>query len=195
MDAELRFHRDSQIADYISQGSSREEAEARAHAEFGPVELTKDECRDERPAERLNYFLLDLRYAARSFRRNPGFAGAVILTLALGIGANIAVFSAAYAVLLKPLPYAEPERIYSVEVQIPKQKSTLAVTIQAYRMWRTTDTVFSDMAALRPAEFNLTADGEPELLGGARVSANFFSFLGVPVALGPGFVASEASGE
>lgn len=191
MDAELQFHLDTQIAGYIEQGMSRKEAEKRARIEFGPLELAKDECRDQRPTQWLSHIALDVRYAARSFRQNPGFAAAVIATLALGIGANTAVFSVVHAVLLKPLPYANPEQIHSVEVIIPKQEASLPVTIAVYQAWRQAQTTFTGMAVLKPAVFNLTGDGEPERLGGARVSANFFSFLGAPLAMGRGFTATE----
>ncbi len=194
MDAELRFHLDSLIGDYMGQGLSREEAELRARREFGAVELAKDECRDQRPAEWLDHILRDFRHAGRSLRRNLGFAAAAIITLALGVGANAAIFSIVYAVLLKPLPYRQPEQIHSVEIVIPErisQFASLPVTIQSYLEWRKADTVFSGMAVLTPWEVNLVGDGEPERVGGARVSANFFSFLGVPIAHGRGFAANE----
>lgn len=194
MDAEFRFHLDSQISDYVSQGLSREEAELRASREFGAVELAKDECRDQRPVEWLDHFLRDVRYACRTLRKSPGFAAAAIVTLALGIGANTAIFSVVYAVLLKPLPYSQPDQIYSVEVVIPERRSqfsSLPVTAGVYLEWRRADTAFAAMSALRPWECNLTGDGEPERLGGAHVSANFFSFLGVPIAHGRGFSAEE----
>jgi putative ABC transport system permease protein len=194
MDAEFRFHLDSQISDYVRQGLSQEEAELRARREFGPPELAKDECRDARPVEWLDHCFRDLRYACRSLRRNPGFAAAAILTLALGIGANTAIFSVVYAVLLKPLPYFQPDQIYSVEVVIPERRnqfSSLPVTVQIYLEWRKADTTFAAMSALRPWECNLTGDGEPERLGGSLVSTNFFSFLGVPITHGRGFSAEE----
>lgn len=194
MEAELRFHLDTQIADYIRQGLSREDAELRARREFGAVDLAKDECRDQRPAEWLDRIWRDTRYAARALRRSPGFAAAAVITLALGIGANTAIFSVVHAVLLKPLHYHEPDQIYSVEVVMPERTSqfaSLPVTIQAYLAWRKADTAFSAMAVLRPWECNLTGGGEPERLGGARVSTNFFSFLGVPIARGRGFAVHE----
>src|SRR5260221_6205601 len=194
MDAELRYQEDSQIGDYVSQGLTRQEAELRARREFGPMELAKDECRDSRPVEWLDLFLRDIRHAWRGLWKSPGFAITAVLTLALGIGANTAIFSVVYAVLLKPLPYSQPDQIYSAEVVIPERRSqfsSLPVTVQVYLEWRKTNTAFGAMTALTPWECNLTGDGEPERLGGARVSANFFSFLGVPIARGRGFSAGE----
>lgn len=194
MDAELQFHLESQIDDYVSQGLSREEAELRARRDFGALALAKDECRDQRPSEWFAHFLRDARYAGRTLRKSPGFAAAAIITIALGVGANTAIFSVVYAVLLKPLPYAAPSQIYGVDVVIPERRaqfSSLPVTVQTYLEWRKANTAFSALAALRPCECNLTGDGEPERLGGARVSTNFFSFLGVPLELGRGFSAEE----
>jgi putative ABC transport system permease protein len=194
MDTEFRHHLDAQIDHYLSRGLSREEAESRARREFGPVELAKDECRDERPVEWLDHLLRDVRYACRSLRKSPGFTAAAVVTLALGIGANTAIFNAVYAVLLRPLPYSHPEQIYSVEVVIPQwrdQMSSLPVRIQDYFECRHADTAFSAVAVLTPAEWNLTGTGEPEHVGGARVSANFFSFLGVPPSGGRGFLPEE----
>src|SRR5262245_17807492 len=194
MDAELRFHVDSQINDYLRQGMSLQEAERRARCEFGPMELAREECRDTLPTRWLDALWRDLRLAIRLLRKSPGFAIATIATFALGIGANTAIFSVVHAVLLKPLPYFEPEQIYSAEVVIPERRSqfaSLPVTVQTYLAWRKADSGLADIAALRPWECNLTGYGEPERLGGARVSANFFSFLGVPIARGRGFSVAE----
>ena len=193
MDAEFRFHIESQVSQYLAEGMSRREAQARAFREFGPIDLAKDECRDERPAEWFDLILRDIRYAARTLRRSPGFAAAAIITLALGIGANTAIFSVVYSVLMKPLPYALPGQIYSVEIVIPERRAqfpSLPVSIQAYLDWRKHAGVAA-ITALRPWECNLTGDGEAEHLGGARVAANFFSFLGAPLARGRAFSTDE----
>src|SRR5258708_37868505 len=90
MDAELQFHLNSQISDYVSQGLSPEEAELRARREFGALELARDECRDHKPLERLEHFWHDLRYACRSLRKAPGVAGGGVLSLPFWIAAKIA---------------------------------------------------------------------------------------------------------
>ncbi len=138
--------------------------------------------------------LQDLRLAMRSLRRNRGFAAATIITLALGIGVNTAIFSVVYATLLQPLPYAQPDQIFSAETVIPDRQDqvpSLPMRIQDFLEWRRADTAFSDVAALAPSEWNLTGAGEAQRLGGARVSVNFFSFLGVPLASGRGFLPEE----
>ena len=138
--------------------------------------------------------LHDIRHAFRVFGRHPGFALVIVVTLALGIGANAAIFSVVYSVLLKPLPYHDAEQIYGVEVVVPERRDqvpSLPPTIQAYREWSAAQTGFSAIAALTPWECNVTGDGEPERLGGARVSANFFTFLGIPIAHGRAFLPEE----
>jgi putative ABC transport system permease protein len=135
----------------------------------------------------------DLRYAWRISAKNRGFATVVIATLALGIGANSAIFRVVYSVLFKPLPYVHPEQIYSVEVVVPERRDqipSLPATVQAFLEWRASN-AFAGITALTPTECNLTGDGEPERLGGARVSANFFSFLGVPIERGRAFSSAE----
>jgi len=193
MDAELRFHLDQQVRDYMARGLSRTDAERRARQEFGTLELAKDECRDQRSAEWMSNIWRDIRQASRSLWKSPGFAAAVMATVVLGIGANTAIFSLIYAVLLKPLPYPAPDRIYSAETVIPRNSRfpSLPMRIQDYLEWRKADTAFESIAALTPAQWNLTGDGEPERLGGALVSANFFTFLGATPQRGRGFLAGE----
>ncbi|HEX5086022.1 MAG TPA: ABC transporter permease [Blastocatellia bacterium] len=191
MDRELQFHLEMETAENIRRGMSEEEARRMAQLSFGGVERTKEAYRDIARFRRLEEFWQDLRYGGRMLLKTPGFTIAAALTLALGVGANTAVFSVVYATLLKPLPYPEAERIYAVEVVMPERGLSLAGRIQDYLEWRRADTEFSAVAALQTAGWNLTGNGEPERVGGARVSVNFFDFLGVPTALGRGFAPAE----
>src|SRR5262245_60252625 len=180
MDAEFRFHLESLTPDYVAQGLDRREAEKRARREFGSLDLAKDECRDQRPAEWFDQLLRDVRHGTRALRKNRGFAAAAVATMALGVGANAAIVSVVYSVLIKPLPYAKPAEIYSAELVIPERRDqfpSMPISVQLFLRWRGAETGFESIGALRPWEVNLTGDGEPERLGGARVSANFFSFL------------------
>jgi putative ABC transport system permease protein len=146
-----------------------------------------------RAANLFECFWQDLRGVGRSLRLSPAYGAGAILTCALGIGANTAVFSVVYATLLKPLPYFQPDQIFSVELVLPHrldQMSTLPMRIQDYLAWRTDQTVFSSVAALRPCDWSLTG-GVPERIGGACISSNFFGFLGVLPEIGRGFVETE----
>src|SRR5215470_3613476 len=191
MDRELQFHLEMETAENVRRGMSEEEARRAALLSFGGVERTKESYRDVARFRRLEELWKDARYGARMLLKTPGFTAAAALTLALGVGANTAVFSVIYATLLKPLPYPEAERIYAVEIGIPERGLSVAGRIQDYLEWRKADTAFSAVAALQTGGWNLTGNGEPERVGGARVSVNFFDFLGVPPALGRGFVPEE----
>ena len=182
MEDEFRFHLESQIDDYVNQGLSREEAGLRARREFGAADLVKDECRDQRPAEWLDHMLRDVRYAGRSLRKSPGFACAAIITLALGIGATAAIFSAVHSVLLKPLPYSDPEQIYSVEVVISERRSqfaSLPVTIQTYPgVAQSTDRIQHDdcLAAVGVQPNRRWRAGTRRRRGSPRISSRSWAF-------------------
>src|SRR5215510_963382 len=191
LDRELQFHLEMETAENVRRGMSEEEARRAARLSFGGVERTKEAYRDIARFRRLEELWKDARYGARMLLKTPGFTAAAALTLALGVGANAAVFSVVYATLLKPLPYPEAERIYGVEVVIPERNLSFAGRIQDYLEWRKASTAFSAVAALRPGGWNLTGNGEPERVGGAHVSSNFFEFLGVPPAHGRGFAMEE----
>jgi predicted permease len=139
-------------------------------------------------------FLQDLRYGLRSLKANPGFTLVTILTLALGIGANTAIFSMIDSVLLQPLPYKDPERLVMVWEDasfagFPRNTPAPA----NYVDWKQQNQVFEDMAALRWQDYSLTGDGEPEKVAGHAVTANFFPLLGVEPGLGRNFLAEEDS--
>jgi predicted permease len=195
MDGELRFHVDAYADDLRRSGVPQQEALRRARLEFGAIERAKEECRDERGVRVLETLLQDLRYAARTLRKSPGFTVVAVLTLALGIGASTAVFSLVSAILLKPLPYPEPDRIV-----LPELVSPPGVNLGSeYFPWGekqfrlvTRDThPFQAFGAFQNDSFNLTGSGEPYFLDGFRASAEFFPALGISPALGRTFTAEE----
>ena len=192
--AELEMHVAMLTERYERAGLPPGEARTAARRQFGNPTQVREEIYRMNSIGWLDALGKDLRYGLRMVTRNPGFAAVAIATLALGIGANTAMVSVAYAVLVKPLPYAQPGEILSAQVVIPERRSQFAsipASIQAFMAWRSAPTVLSGVAALRPWECTLTGDGEPERLGGARVSTSFFSLLGVPVAHGRGFSREE----
>jgi len=142
----------------------------------------------------MNNLLQDLRYGARMLFKKPGFTIAALLTLALGIGGNAAVFSLVNSILLRPVPYKHPERIYTIWETIPKFRDrfpSLPVSARHFVEWREQSTFFEQVAVISPSSINLTNAGEPERLGAARVSANFFSLVGVDPQLGRVFLEGE----
>ena len=182
LDTELRFHVERQIAANVSAGMSGAEARRTAMREFGGVEQLKEECRDARHTNYVHDFLQDLRYGLRMLRKSPGFTAIAILTLALGIGANSAIFSLVNGILLRPLPYRQPERLVSITDSYPP--GALAAV-------RASMKTMEVAGYAEGQDLNLTGLGEPERIHGTSVSANFFSLLGVRAELGRVFADGE----
>src|SRR6266852_4963446 len=140
--------------------------------------------------------LTNLRYTLRQITKNPGFFLVAVAALALGIGANTAIFSAVEAVLLKPLPFAQPDRLMIVWEDASYIGFALNTPAPAnYVDWRAQNRVFTDMTATRHVTASLTGDGQPEQLSGKQVTPNFFDVLGVQPAAGRPFTAEERSEE
>ncbi|MGH9766011.1 MAG: ABC transporter permease, partial [Blastocatellia bacterium] len=134
----------------------------------------------------------DIRYGFRGLWRNPGFAIIAVLSLALGIGANTAIFSLINAVLLRPLPYHEPERLVMVWEDASFAGFPQNTPAPAnYADWKGQNQTFEDLAALVQRSYNLTGDGEPERVDAYATTANFFPMLGVKLALGRAFLPEE----
>jgi putative ABC transport system permease protein len=182
MDVELRFHIETRAEDLMRSGVSREEAMRRARIEFGGVERVKEEGREARGARIIETLLQDLRYGARILRKSPGFTAVAVLTLALGIGANTAIFSLVDGILLRPLPFAAPQNLVSITGTFPKG-GFAAMREQVQSL---------DVAAyFEGHEYNLTGRGDPLRLSGVLVSAEFFSVLGARPELGRVFYPGE----
>jgi predicted permease len=190
LDSELRFHLESQIDSNIRAGMSPETARQSALREFGAIELAKEECRDERGTQFLDQLWQDVRFGARMLRKNPGFAAVAVLTLALGIGANSAIFSVVEDVVLAPLPYSQPDRLVAVwesNYHTPK----MGASYLDFHDWQHSAQSFQQMGAFTTQDYDLSAPGTPEHLDGNLISANFFSMLGAKPALGHEFSSEE----
>jgi predicted permease len=195
MDAELRFHIEAYAEDLVRNGTARQEAMRRAKLEFGGIDRAKEECREERGVRLIETLMQDLRYAVRMLRKSPGFTAVAVFTLALGIGASTAVFSLVSAILLKPLPYPDPDRIVLPELVSPPGVNIGSEYIpwaQIQFRFMTRDAhPFQAVGAFQSDSFNLTGAGAPEFLDGFRASAEFFPALGILPALGRTFTAEE----
>lgn len=140
----------------------------------------------------MDTLLKDLRYAARGLRKNPVFTFVAVITLALGIGANTAIFSLVNAVLLKPLPLPEADRLVTIWEDLSVRGFPRSdVAIGTYNDWRSQQSVFTDVAAVEWRALNLTGEGEPERVSGYSVTSNFFRVIGIQPALGRTFSADE----
>jgi putative ABC transport system permease protein len=192
---ELRFHVECKIERYVHAGMSPEEARRKALECFGNFERIRDTVR-EIDLGLLESVWQDLRYGVRALARSPGFTAVAVLSLALGIGLNSAIFSAVNAVLLRPLPYKDPERLMTIG-QVSKYSQTPnGISPANFFDWQRQNTVFESMAFTDPfdfGEFGRVALGgnQPVLAQGLQVSASFFDVFGVQPALGRVFTAAE----
>ncbi len=189
-EAEMEEHVRLLAERYRRQGMTAEAAMSAARRQFGNTTLLQEDRRAMQTIRSIEVLRADLVYAARMLRRNPGFAAAAVVTLALGIGANTAIFSVCNAVLFQALPYAEPGRI--VMLWERTREGRLSTVAQAnFVDWRNASRSFSDMAAVNSPSFILGGQGEAARLAGAGVSSNFFSLLGVRFTLGRSFLPEE----
>jgi predicted permease len=190
LDEELRYHIERQTEQNIRLGMNPEEARQAALKSFGGVEQAKERSRDARGVRRFEELWQDLRYATRILMRNPGFTSTAVLTLALGIGANTAIFSVVHGVLLNPLPYTDPDRIVTVAMPFPLRNIEL-LRADDYLDWRGQSQSFGQLAAYDAGNANISGGGEAERLTLGRVSANLFPLLGVEPLLGRNFSPEE----
>lgn len=192
LDEEVRTHLDLATQARVERGANRKEAERAARREFGTVGLIKDVTRDVWGGSWLEDLVEDVLYGLRMLCKNPGFASTAMLTLALGIGANTAIFSVVNTVLLRPLPYKEPGRLVTVSGNNRARGfDTDQVSALDFADWRSQNHVFEGMAASTDAQYTLTGDGEPELITAYAFSADYFHVLGTAPLLGRTFLPEE----
>ncbi len=180
---ELESHLAMHIEDNLRAGMSPEEARRRALIKLGGVTQIKELHREQRGLPMLETLFHDLRFGARMLFKNPGFSFIAILTLALGIGANTAIFSVVNGVLLRPLPYEEADRLVFLTERNP-HNDDMTLSYPDFADWRAQNHVFESIGVYNSASFNLTGSGDPEQLRAGRASADLFSALRVRAALG-----------
>ena len=183
LDAELRAYVDELTERKIVSGMRSQEARREALLEVGGIEQIKEEVRETWLGEGIETAVQDIRYACRSLRRSPGFAAVVIATLALGTGASLTMFSLMSAVLWRPLPYWEPDRIVTIQVDA-RNRSNAGATPGEVLDLKEHSRSFEQVAMLDHGDANLEYAGEMEHVASARVSDDFFPLLGVRPALG-----------
>jgi macrolide transport system ATP-binding/permease protein len=194
MDAEMRFHLDAYAEDLVRAGVPREEARRRARLEFGGVERAKEECRDARGVSLVDGFTRDLHFGLRMLRKNPGFTLTVVLTLALAIGANTAIFSLVNALLLKSLPYDHPERLGTIYTRIVGAGVTDQrhnVNGEQWELLRDNVPALLSAVSGTVSGVNLQSSSGVQYVRNARVSAHYFDVLALQPLLGRTFSLDE----
>jgi predicted permease len=190
LDDELRFHHERELEKLMQAGLTRQEAMRRMRLAFGGLDQVKDSCRRARGVDSVETLLRDLGYGLRTLRSNPGFSAIAVLTLAIGIGANTALFSVINGVLLKPLPFPHSEQLVRLHERTARSESA-SISYPNFRDWQQTNDSFSAIAIARPSGYSLTGLGAAEQVDAELVSADFFSLLGVKPLLGRTFLRGE----
>jgi macrolide transport system ATP-binding/permease protein len=190
MDSELHFHLDACAEDLVRAGVPLQEAQRRARLEFGGLEQTKEHCRDATGANFFNSLLQDLRFAFRQSRKNRGFALTALMVLALGMGVSIAIFGFVDAALLQPLPYANPDRVMSVN-ESDTELPGWPLSYPDFLDWQALNKSFSSFAVYTGSGYLLRSSSGAEPVSGERVSGSFFQTLGVQPILGRDFNPKE----
>ncbi len=189
MDAEIAFHIEAYVDDLVRSGVDRREAARRARIEFGGTEATKDECRQAWGLQWMDELRADLRLTFRTLRRNPGFAAIAVLSLALGIGANTAIFGVMDAVMLRLLPVRDPGRL--VFVRTAGTAGRDGPPYPYFELLRDQSKSYEAVAAFSPSNMELVIDGGREQVRGVWVSGIFYRLLGVAPMIGRTLAATD----
>ena len=190
LEEELRFHLEQEIEQNLERGMNPEEARSAALRSFGGMERVKEESRDARGVRFVEELWQDVRYGLRMLRRSPAFTTVAVLTLALGIGPITAIFTVARAVLFKPLPFPESERLVRIAKYTPESQG--AASMPDFFDWRNQNQVCEHIGLYSIySVFNLLGEGEPVAIQGSSVSAGLLAALGVKPLLGRWFLPGE----
>jgi putative ABC transport system permease protein len=192
LDEELRFHVERLTDEHMARGLPPADARTAALRAMHGIEQRKEECRDTRRVRVIHDTLQDLRYAARTLVSSRGFTTAAVATLALGIGASVAVFTVVNGVLLRPMPFPQPDRLFLISHTVRGPlTSRPGLSDRDYLAFRASDRMFEHVAAFTSRTVSLTEAGDPAVIPAASVTAEFFAALGVPPALGRSFLADD----
>jgi predicted permease len=193
----IREHIEERSEELMEEGVPREKAVRRARAEFGNVALIEERSREAWQWRRLESILADLKFTLRRLRKSPGFSVTVLLTLAIGIGANTAVFSVLNSVLLRPLPYPEPEQLVSLHLNAPgaaglaEFRSELRLSASMYFTFATHNRAFQSVGVWGPGTASITGLAQPEQVNTAQISGGVLETLNVPALTGQWLTAAD----
>ena len=193
LDEELSFHVEQEIQANIQAGMSAEEARYAARRKFGWVESIKERSREQRGIAVIENVLQDVQFGLRMLIKTPGFTAAAVLTLALGIGANTALFSVVDKVLLHPLPLPEPDRLLTVREVDSQEGRAVGVSGPVFQQLLAYTNLFEEIAAFQMGQLALIRQGSPELIWGYEVTPSFFTWLRARPFLGRTFQAGEGA--
>ncbi len=193
----IQEHLDERIDELMDEGLSRKEAERAARRDFGNVTLLRERSREVWQWQRLESLLVDMRHVCRRLARSPGFAITVLLTLAIGIGANTAVFSVLNSVLLRPLPYPEPQQLVSLHLDAPgapglaEFRNELRLSASMYFTFATHNRAFQSIGVWGPGTASITGLAQPEQINTAQISSGVLETLNVPALTGQWLTAAD----
>jgi len=190
---EIESYLEEEAAENVARGMTPDEARRQARIKLGNAQQVRERLWQQNSIAVVESTWRDLKYAMRTLTRTPGFTATAILVMALGIGANVALFTVVWSLLLKPLPFQDPDRLIAIYENTNDQFSMNGIAPGMYAEWTKRNRSFSSLAMLDTARFNLSTEGGelPEMLNGAVCTANLLPTLGVQPALGRNFTADE----
>src|SRR5829696_6584090 len=192
IDREMRSHLELQVEANIKAGMSPPEAREKAMRSFGNINKAVDAAYEVKGGGLLETLAQDIRYGLRMLAKHKAFTSVAVITLALGIGANTAIFSVVNELLLRPLPFRDPERIVMLWEVTPEGRHQNTTSRANFRSWRDQSTSYQNVAAFTDQRFNLTGDGEPEELSVQFATPELFKVLGVEPLIGRTLLPEDA---